>query len=63
MLMLKVLLLTIIMTTKLNLIKKFTLDAIIFCIKEHPLPYYGYLASLFYVQVGIKSIMKENLVD
>ena len=63
MLILKVLLLTIIIASKLNLKKKFELDAIIFKTKNHSLPYYGYVAPLFDAQFGNKSIMREDLVD
>ena len=64
MLILKVLLLTIIMTaSELTLKKKFELDEIIFRTIAHPLPYYGYLAPLFDTQFGNKSILKEDSVS
>ena len=66
MLILKVLLLTIIiitMSTELNLAKKFTLDAIIFCTITHSLPYYNYVAPIFDSQFGGKQIGKEDLVN
>ena len=64
MLILKVFLLTIIMTlaTELQLKKKFDLDGIIFRTIPHPLPYYSYLAPLFDAQFRNKSILKEDLV-
>ena len=65
MLILKVLLLTFIMasTTEYDLRTPFTLDAIIFRTIPHPLPYYDYLAPLFDVQFGNKTILKEDLVS
>ena len=64
MLILKVLLLTIIMTaTELTLKKKFELDEIIFQTIKHPLPYYDYVATLFDSKFGNKSILKEDLVN
>ena len=65
MLILKVLLLRIIITmsTKLNLTKKFTLDAIIFQTISHSLPYYGYVALIFDSQFGSKQIAREDLVN
>ena len=63
MLLLKVLLLTIIMTQELTLKKKFELDVIIFCTMNHLIPYYDYISLLFDAQFGNKSILKEDLVD
>ena len=68
MLILKVLLLMIIittMTTELNLTKKFLLllEAIIFRTKPHPLPYYAHLPLLFDLQFGSKRIEHEDLVN
>ena len=63
MLILKVLLLTIIMTSELTLKKKFELDEIIFRTIKHPIPYYDYVATLFDAQFRNKSILKENLVN
>ena len=68
MLILKALLLTIIiiittMATERDLTKKFSLEAIIFRFKPHPLPYYNYVAPLFDNQFGNKRIKQEDLVD
>ena len=68
MLIVKVLLLTITiiittMATELELTKKFSLEAIVFRFKPHPLPYYKYLAPLFDSQFGDKRIEQEELVD
>ena len=67
MLIVKVLLLTIIiittMATERDLNKKFNLEAIMFCFKPHPLPYYKYVAPLFDAQFGDKRIEMEDLVD
>ena len=62
MLVLKVLLLTIIMTQELTLRTKFDLDAIIFCTIKHPIPYSDYMSSLFDAHFRNKSMLKENLV-
>ena len=69
MLIVKVLLLTIIiitvttMATERDLNKKFSLEAIMFRFKPHPLPYYNYVAPLFDAQFGDKRIEQEDLVD
>ena len=38
------------------------MDAIIFRTIKHPLPYYGYVSSLFVARFGNKLMMKEDLV-
>ena len=63
MLILKVLLLTIIMAQDLDMQTPFDLDAIIFRTMKHPLPYYGYLSSMFDSKFCNKLILKEDLVD